>query len=359
MSKGILPSSFNTRRKNRGVLYSSWVDRWGLVGNGEVYSDCGKWSYRGCLETEDHHSKIAKVNGEIKFLEGGKAFIKKFQKSCFRAECPVCYEDWISRRTGEIKKVLDHRRDMKGKSSKVIHIILSPPNGDSLGFDWVKEVVSMAREFSYVNLRRELYDICHRVGLNGGVVIFHPKRRECGCCGGKIPHKADKCPECGFEQFKWYFSPHFHILGFGWVVDGDKIEEIYDKTGWVVVNKGVRRSVGGSVYYLLSHSGFSDRWKTITYFGDCKDADFWLSDVGCNSENIEKCPYCGRVLEPVRRKDGVDPFDDGEGSYFVRGDRWEYADVLVVFGGVPKEFVDDPVNDGCVNWGSLLIRGRG
>jgi len=47
-------------------------------------------------------------------------------------------------------------------------------------------------------------------------------------------------------------SPHFHILGYGWV---HHVKENYESNGWIVKNLGIRNSVRATAHYQLSHCG--------------------------------------------------------------------------------------------------------
>ena len=48
-------------------------DKWHLPGQEPKKSDCGLWSFMGCLNKALHPNK--------------EIFLKPFQKSCFRADC--------------------------------------------------------------------------------------------------------------------------------------------------------------------------------------------------------------------------------------------------------------------------------
>ena len=87
---------------------------WHLPGQKEKKSDCGVWSYMGCLNKDKH------PNGEI--------FLKPFQKSCFRADCEKCCFKWLGRSASKSTK----RMKLYEKQSKKIakHIIISVPSWD-------------------------------------------------------------------------------------------------------------------------------------------------------------------------------------------------------------------------------------
>ena len=96
----------------------------------------------------------------------------------------------------------------------------------------------------YRKTRRKAIRIAKKAGMIGGALIFHPYRED--------------------SKNYWYFSPHFHILGYGWIV---QTATIYDKTGWIVKNHRVRKSIGATAYYQLSHAGVKTRHHVISWFG--------------------------------------------------------------------------------------------
>jgi ribosomal protein S27AE len=100
------------------------------------------------------------------------------------------------------------------------------------------------------------------------------------------------CPKCGGSAFKWFWSPHFHIVGFGWL---ENISEGYARHGWIVKGLGVRKSVFWTFQYLLSHAGVS-RFHTTTWFGN----------MGYHALRVlrlprlrELCPECGAEFRPL------------------------------------------------------------
>ena len=93
---------------------------------------------------------------------------------------------------------------------------------------------------------------------------------------------------------KWIVRPHFHVLGFGWVVNTIKIS---DENGWVIKNKGLRDSLHSTIYYQLSHAGVSDDVHSITWFGSlgyrAKYADRFKVE---EDDETEYCDFCGCML---------------------------------------------------------------
>jgi hypothetical protein len=86
-------------------------------------------------------------------------------------------------------------------------------------------------------------------------------------------------------------------LGYGRL---KKSDEFYSDTGWVYKNKGYRRSISGTVKYLLSHCGLGykesgNRFHSLTWFGLLA-----YNKVVIEREEIEykkvPCPKCEEPL---------------------------------------------------------------
>lgn len=200
--------------------YTVQHDGWHLPATKEKRDDCGKWFTKGCLNVHAHK--------ETEFA--GKVYVKSFQKSCYRADCEICFKKWMARDSNKATRRIEKYQEKSGNPPK--HTIASPP--------------SWKHHLPIKDLRREAYRILKKVGIVGGSIIFHPFRY----------HKDTK---------RWYYSPHFHIIGFGWITN---VKDTFQREGWVVKNKGVRESVFSTFYYQLSHAGVKRRHHTITWFGD-------------------------------------------------------------------------------------------
>ncbi|MCJ7632705.1 hypothetical protein MUP77_09995, partial [Candidatus Bathyarchaeota archaeon] len=180
---------------------------WELPGHGEQYADCGEFGWHGCLE---------------------HGVVQKYQRSCDRAECPICYESWASRGA---KRIVHRLKGSRGRWGNPIHISFNP--APCL---WLlpKKI-----------LTRELYRVAKRLGIEGGTFIFHPKRQN--------------------EAGNWFVSIHWHGLVYGW-------HRGFHIRGWVVKNHGVRRSEKErftTARYQLSHAGVHASEHTTVWFGSC------------------------------------------------------------------------------------------
>jgi len=221
---------------------------WHLPATLEPHEWCGTWSWRGCLN----------VNGHSGSECSNKVFVKTFQKSCYRADCQVCWKKWLARESNKSTKRIEKYEELSGKSVK--HIVISVPKWE-YGKD-KKELAKWARK------------ILKEVKADGGCMVFHPFRynRE--------------------EKF-WYYSPHFHVLGFGWI---EAVAQAYQKYGWIVKNLGTRDSTFATVYYQLSHAGIRKHNHVLTWFGDLSYSKLEIK----NDDDLnQKCPYCFEKLIEV------------------------------------------------------------
>lgn len=289
---------------------------WDLVGHGKAYVDCGKIRVKGCDHVEDH--------------ENGKVFGEFYKRNCRRKQCPVCFEGWaiveaerslirfasfvsgnrdVDRLLLRLKKemlddpkpkqffhrklVLELEKMATARGYRPIHVVLSPP----------KKLHDEFRTFEgYRKMRKKAYKIAKESGLYGGSMIIHPYRLRCSNCHSAIPDYQRKCPRCGQIKFEWYFSPHFHFVGYGWI-KGEKVKEGYSRHGWVVKNLKVRKSIYATFQYLLSHAGVS-RFHTTTWFG--KLSYRIMRYVPKLGRVLEVCPYCKRPLRPLIWIGGTD-----------------------------------------------------
>jgi hypothetical protein len=258
---------------------------WQLPGHGKEYSDCGDWRYRGCLNVEGH------VQNELNLNVEGKIYVEWYHRSCYRAECPICYEKWAGKEAGKI----EHRLKFFWKYGKILHVTISPSE---------KGVLNMPFE----KLRKKSYRIAKSRGIKGGSVIWHPWREN--------------------DDGTWRFSPHFHVLGFGWVKN---TLEGYKKDGWLVKNildGKEERSVFRTAMYQLSHCGISKHHRPVSWFGVCSTAGKNRVEVPPMEKEKHICPCCGAELVQLRYHGDPNGLPDREenGSAWLDPDDWVEKD---------------------------------
>ena len=178
-------------------------ESWQVAGKGQKTSEkCGeieKWTYCPCC---------------------GK---KPIMTHCDKPLCPVCYEIWTKKRAKMISARLLSVVDAwqaRGKKMMVSHYTLSIPSSYYALFKTEK---------GYRQIRKDAYKLLKRSGLVGGVLVVHSHRQ---------------------EGESWRYSPHFHILGAGYI----QSQTAWAK-GWVLKKIGRRENPYGTARYILSHAG--------------------------------------------------------------------------------------------------------
>jgi len=296
--------------KSIPLLENGWVSYgdYRLVGNGEVTNPetCGKHAtLKGCPRVDLH---------DFVDLEGrnfkNKVFVRRIQMSCGKPSCPKCYKyGWAVRQAGRIERRL---KEASKRFGQIEHIICSVPTKDY--------------GLSHKSSRRKVVNMLKDIGVVGGCIIFHGFRYR--------PHKG------------WYWSPHFHILGFilgGYskcrhCKGGDcyacggfdgRAYKLYHKNGYIVRVMGERKTIGGTAWYQLNHASYKvgvKRFHVATWFGNCSYRKLKVTV----EMRKELCPICQHELVKIRyvgskrlhvseeRDSFEDYMEDGEVVFFEK-----------------------------------------
>jgi len=250
-----LKKSYKQSKRKKRLFWnryeSNWynpIDNhgWRLPATKDPRENCGKFVTKGCLNKSNH--------------PGRKNWIKHCELSCFRKDCSVCFEKWLDRASNRATRRIEKYEKISGKPAK--HIVISPPK-----WDW---------NLSYPELKEKARQIMKESNILGGNMIFHPFRY----------YK---------EKKEWYWSPHFHIVGFGWI---EHVGKISKKTGWVIKNIGKRHSIYSTIWYELSHCGNKDKIQSIVWFGDLSYSNAKYSKLlkEEEEESLDLCPICEHML---------------------------------------------------------------
>jgi len=251
--------------------YGSYGD-FQLVGKDKVTNGyCGTFKcFYGCARVE-LHNKIT-LDG-VKYRN--KVYVRKVFNSCDKPSCPVCYKfGWAVRQAGKIEMRL---AEASKRFGLVEHIVATvPPKFYGLSLE---------------ALRIKIVKVLKARGIIGGVLIFHGFR-----------YNLSK---------SWYWSPHFHVLGF--ILGGypcrsckkkcykgcgefeDRKYRCYEKDGCIVRVLGKRKTVGGTAWYQLNHASVKKgvvRFHVATWFGVCSYRKLKVSAE--YQKNV--CPICGHIL---------------------------------------------------------------
>lgn len=272
---------------------------------------------RGCLNHKAH-SKFKIVEGQ-KTLSGnsanvvgsgakGQDIIEKYELSCGRLSCPVCYEKACGKEAARIEhRIKSFKR--KGRSTKYYHWAISPPA--ALQYEDPEKLWIQAQKISKM------------AGIQGGSIMFHHLR-------GYNEDKQAEDLAAGFSwktaPASWIYSPHFHIIGVGFTSPA-KIEHMNQETGWVVINLGERKSIKATAHYQLSHAYIPEgRSHAIRWFGVMSYNKLKVDPL---PPQEHKCPGCGAdfqklkfvspeaeaIVKSMIQKDGIYRLDHGYFEY--------------------------------------------
>ncbi|MEM4391711.1 MAG: hypothetical protein QXG67_02870, partial [Candidatus Nitrosotenuis sp.] len=220
---------------------------WKLPAISDPHWWCGMFTTLGCLNKEAHQ----------KLGKGNMIYIKRFQCSCYRAVCKICYLKWIARQSNNATRRIEAYTNKSDRQPLHLILIVNPNQ-----YDLPVKV-----------LRQRMSHILKGAEIEGAAVVFHPFR---------FSH----------EKRQFYPAPHFHLIGFG---SEEKIRQVFGKYGWYVKNEGERRSVFQTFCYVLSHCGVKKGYQTVTWFGSLS-----YSKLPVEKElKITSCPVCGGEFEEI------------------------------------------------------------
>ena len=290
-----------------------------LVGHGEVTNEkCGTFSsYYGCLNV-DLHDKITLDGKNFK----GKIYARPIFHSCDKPSCPTCYKyGWAVR---ECLRVEARLAEASKRFGLVEHIAMTfSPKYYHLDY---KALRALAIKFLKAR------------GVVGGCLIFHGARYNL--------------------RKQWYWSPHFHVLGF--ILGGygkcrgcsvahthackgcggfiDRNYRCYEKDGCVVKVMGKRKTVGGTAWYQLNHATVKvgvKRFHVATWFGNCSyrklkvTVEMRKHVCPICQHDLVKIGYCGfkRFVtdreSPLFRRESFEDFEEnGQPVWYLIVDNW-------------------------------------
>jgi hypothetical protein len=269
----------------------------------------------------------------------GNVYIKKVVHSCDKPECPVCFKrGWAVREASAIEFRFKEASKSFGFPE---HFTISIPEIDY--------------GLSLPKLKAKVLEVLKKRGVLGGVLIFHAQRY-CNRYESIIKNKP----------FGWYFSPHWHVLGF---IDGgyhcrncsnflgngcikDRVtclkcngfegrtRRFYDEeggregAGYIVKVMGARKTIFGTAWYQLNHATFvrgSKRSVVTTWFGNVSYRKLKLKKDDRIKRDV--CPICQHELEELVYVGGGVPVGlSGFDCYDVR----EWEEPFLDYNGLPN-----------------------
>jgi hypothetical protein len=277
---------------------------WTITAHGQVKDNkCGVWMHRktkkmmGCLRVHTHDSIGVGIDG-VDYRN--KITAKRIFYSCGRPECPSCaVSGWAVREAGRAEQRL--RFAANRFKMKIEHIVISPPQ-DFKG--------------SYEDLRKYVLRAMLKRGIVGGLVIYHHFRY----------HRRN---ESYFGEEPHYFKGiHFHVLGFikggygncrncVYCKDGtfEKCKKgcngfngvtrrAFDKDGVIAEVLGERQTVGGTIWYQLTHAAIKKNVRhqhVLNWFGICGRNKLKIPK-GSLPQKEHLCPICAEKMYEIRYK---------------------------------------------------------
>ena len=228
------------------------------------------------------------------------------KRSCHNRRCPECWEDWLDRAVSRVcERLLGYKqavdawyRDGRGRRRKRRRmgnpksLILSPPPSE-----WgIRSWEDVKR------LRRKAKQYLRRLGIWGGVLIFHAYRiredlKPLLKRFGRRYWELVREDVLGLGSWRYYvvLEPHFHVLGYGRLRMKSDVFEA--ETGWVYKFKRHvgEKEWGLAVRYFLSHATFTERCDSFSYFGNMAE-NCLVAEVEEEREEELVCEKCGAPL---------------------------------------------------------------
>jgi len=230
--------------------------------------------------------------------EGPTHFYKVIPHFCKKPGCPICKGAWAARATDRALSLIMGLILALKVTFRPRHVVFSPP-----GITHPEDPVQACRDV--LEAFGKVVDHVFLSGLQALALVVHPYRFRKGM-------REEARREMKAEAFKgnpyeyvlsrrdWgrylYLSPHIHAITLGAFIPSDQFER---ETGWIYRNLGIRKSVPGTIYYLLTHTWVKDNPKALRYW-----KAFSTRNLGCTKtveEVTKKCPVCQEEVRVVGR----------------------------------------------------------
>ena len=225
-------------------------------------------------------------------------------RHCARPSCPACAHYHISKDTpDQSQKIYAKSKDLKHtegwRAGYLQHITVSVP----------ENLYYMAlTPDGFTKLKKWAIKYAQSVGVKGGYMVFHPFRQNGINDDDILPEDYTPTETNDLNKHSARFSPHFHIVGFGFITGTEKL---FNQTGWIIkaLRVGDKKitsvpEISGVLSYLKSHAGIIDekspyqpsRYQSGVWFGVLAPNQFPL--VGfVRMYTPQICPECGAPLK--------------------------------------------------------------
>jgi len=249
-----------------------------------------------------HHAIICRSNQDH--------YNREIPHTCGKPGCPECWRTWAGRATKRAAGRVQGYVTATRTKYRPRHVIWSPRPKDYQDAD------AACRE-----VLEGFHRVWRRSGAEALALVVHPYRfRE-----GMREKARDEARSAGFRgnPYEWalsrenwadylYISPHIHALVLGYLVPSDDFEK---ETGWIYKNRGVRNSLEGTLFYLLTHAWVRGNAAAVRYWGGMS-----TRHLGCTVrvEYVTKaCPVCHEDLGRVGWGEDYQDLHNAPTAWFV------------------------------------------
>lgn len=155
----------------------------------------------------------------------------------------------------------------------------------------------------FQEMKRYAIKIASEVGIQGGMVVFHPYRQNGVNDDDVLPDEYVPTATNDGNKHNARFAPHFHILGFGWVKPSSD-EFVKSHKGWVYKaiwdEKKTVTDVIATANYLMTHTGLvaedspvqPSRMQSVVWIGLCNSSNLqYVCEERVGEEQL--CEECG------------------------------------------------------------------
>lgn len=250
----ILPINLST--SGISVLHSPHIQV-----SGKNYEKVADWYLTGTLEAHARCGEFVRALGCEDF---GKDDLKHDRiietYSCHRPGCPECYESWAFREAEKgTERLLEGQKlyHEVGKKFALKHVAFSPPPSE------FKDIKHMIEQGRYNVFKATALGLIKKAGVIGGCIVPH-FWRQIGDKDDFDDSNTYQNPYSSPKEGDWCFSPHFHVIGAGFMIPSVKF---HNETGWIYKNLGKRKSIKDTIFYALTHCANHTNHHALTWFG--------------------------------------------------------------------------------------------
>ena len=234
------------------------IDGYSLVGTGNSHYWCGIWQTYGCLNHK-------------------QAYIRQFKKTCFRANCKICYVSWATRQAKRSLKKLN----TMSKGNTLKHVIITIPH------TWNKES------------KKKVIQSLKSSGVDSACIIYAPFD----------------------ESDKFFLKTTLHIFYYG------KLKNLYNMEIYNIYAQDDLDDTNQTLFRILQrqylNAGIKKGIHPVSWIGK---SVYCTLETQKNIINGRNCPLCNKKLHLIYFDGDFPPITPDE--YFdgeIESDGWMYC----------------------------------